>query len=408
MNIAFVILILLCVISAVIIVILSIRLSSSAAQRARLEERLAQSEKKAEAMQTLHQEMARDNEKNFRLIANEILMQQSAVLQSRNENRLSEILTPLKSDIEKFRKDVTECYSTEARERFSLQERIKELIEVNFTISREAKDLSTALRGNSKMQGDWGEMVLESILDTSGLLKDTQYFIQQQTDENGNALHGESGRGLRPDVVIKYPGETGGVLVIDSKVSLKAFVDYSNAEDPAERKRLGEQHVASVVKHINELSEKRYQDYVGKNRLEFVMMFVPNEAAYAAAMTIDPTLWQRAYDKRVLIVSPTQIIGALRLIRQLWTQDSQSRNAMEIARLSGSMYDKFAAFVEDMEKIDKSLGQARNSYDEAMKKLRNGRGNLLSRAHKLKALGIKTSHTLPQAEDEPEESTENI
>ncbi|MDE6039032.1 MAG: DNA recombination protein RmuC, partial [Paramuribaculum sp.] len=305
---------------------------------------------------------------------------------------LASLLTPLKDDIEKFRNDVNQAYSSEARERFSLQERIKELIEANNSIGREAKELATALRGNSKTQGDWGELVLETILENSGLRRGSEFTIQQTTDSSGSTLRDEQGRGLRPDVVVHYPD--GRAIIIDSKVSLTAFVDYVNTDDPQRRDHFGRLHLASVVKHINELADKNYQDHVGTRRLDFVMMFIPNESAYAAAMTLDPTLWTKAYDKRVLIVSPTQLVGSLRLINQLWSHDRQTRNAIEIAEKSGQMYDKFCGFVADMERIDKALTTTRAAYDSAIAKLRTGRGNLITRAETLRTLGVKASKRL--------------
>lgn len=191
-------------------------------------------------------------------------------------------------------------------------------------------------------------------------------------------------------------------MIIDSKVSLTAFVDYVNAEDPAEQERLGKLHLTSVMKHITELGDKNYQNYVGKEKLDFVMMFIPNEAAYSAAMTLDPTLWQKAYDRRVLLVSPTQLIGSLRLISQLWNQDRQTKNAIEIAEKSGQMYDKFAGFVADMEKIDKGLSAAQTAYSNAISKLRDGRGNLMGRAEALRKLGIKVSKRIPGSIDADE------
>ncbi|MDE7412086.1 MAG: DNA recombination protein RmuC [Paramuribaculum sp.] len=339
-------------------------------------------------------ELREITENNFKLLAHEIVATQTAAIREQNELHLSKILNPLKENIDKFRKDVNECYSNESRERFSLQERIKELIEANAAIGREARELSTALRGNSKMQGDWGEMVLETILENSGLIKGEEFEVQLTTDESGNTLRDEHGHGLRPDVTVKYPGPDGGVIVIDSKVSLTAFVDYVNAESDESRERFGKQHLASVIKHINELADKKYQDYIGKSRLDFVMMFIPNESAYAAAVTLDPSLWQKAYDKRVLLVSPTQLVGSLRLIKQLWNQDRQARNAIEIAEKSGAMYDKFVGFVTDMEKIDKALDSARNAYSDAMNKLRDGKGNLITRAEKLRELGVKSNKRL--------------
>lgn len=340
-------------------------------------------------------ELMKQTEAHFKVMAADIMKKQSDTLRDESEQRIGEMLRPLKENIERFRTEVNQCYTAESRERFSLQERIKELIETNNNIGREAKELSLALRGNSKKQGDWGELVLETILESSGLRKDEEFIVQMTTDTSGSALRDEGGRGLRPDVVVRCPD--GKSMVIDSKVSLTAFVDYVNTEDADEQDRLGKLHVASVVKHINELSEKSYQDYIGDEKLDFVMMFIPNEAAYSAAMTLDPTLWQKAYDKRVLLVSPTQLIGSLRLINQLWNQDRQTRNAIEIAEKSGQMYDKFVGFITDMEKIEKSLNQTRVAYDSAINKLRDGRGNLINRAESLRKLGIKASKRLPQS-----------
>lgn len=346
------------------------------------------------------EELMQRYEAKFRVLANEIMTRQAADMRQQNEQHLGEILTPLKENIEQFRHDVNQCYSNEARERFSLQEKIKDLIETNNNIGREAKELAQALRGNSKTQGDWGELVLENILENSGLRRDEEFMVQQTTDESGQVIRDEAGRGLRPDVVVHYPG--GKAMVIDSKVSLTAFVDYVNAEDPVQKEQFGRQHLNSVIKHINELSEKKYNEYIGLERLDFVMMFIPNEGAYAAAMTIDPTLWQKAYDKHVLVVSPTQLVGSLRLIKQLWDHDRQTRNAIEIAKKSGQMYDKFVGFVDDMEKIAKGIKSTQTAYDEAMKKLKYGTGNIISRAETLRTLGIKATKRLPSATEDDE------
>lgn len=360
------------------------------------ESRIAELQKLIDDRQHEHEERIKHQEESFALLAHNIMEQQTQALRRQSEEHIGQLLSPLKNDIENFRKEVNECYSTEARERFSLQQRIKELIEANQSIGKEARELSTALRGNTKKQGDWGELVLETILEKSGLRKDEEYTVQYGS-ENGTALRDEQGRALRPDVVVHYPGNR--VMVIDSKVSLTAFVEYVNAEDDETRESWGKQHVSSVVKHINELADKGYQDYVGTEKLDFVMMFIPNEAAYAAAMTRDNTLWQKAYDKRVLIVSPTQLVGSLRIIEQLWSHDRQTRNAIEIAEQSGKMYDKFVGFVEDMAKIDKAIQSTASAYDAAMKKLKSGTGNLIKRAEQLRALGIKAAKKLPSAEE---------
>lgn len=331
-------------------------------------------------------------ETQFKNLANEILKQNSMEFKAANEERLNQILAPLKLNLEEFKKTVTDTYNNEARERFSLQERIKELVELNQNISREAKELSEALRGNSKVQGDWGEMVLESILENSGLQKNEEYFIQATTDESGNTIRNEEGKNLRPDVVVKYPD--GRYVIIDSKVSLKAFVDYVNADDEETKKQYALRHVRSVRSHIDELARKSYQDYIGESKLDFVMMFIPNEPAYIAAMRLEPTLWQEAYDNKVLIVSPTHLVSGLRLIAQLWSRDKYTKNAIKIAEEAGKMYDKFADFTSDMEKIEKAIGSTQKAYNEAMNKLTVGRGNLVSRAQKMHSLGVKASKQL--------------
>lgn len=338
--------------------------------------------------------LSKESEMRFQNIANEILTHNSRIFKEQNETRLSEILTPLKDNIEQFKKTITDSYSNEARERFSLQERIKELIELNQSISKEAKDLTTALKGNSKVQGDWGEMILENILEKSGLEKGREYEVQVTTDDEGKTLRNNEGTALRPDVVVNYPGDRR--VVIDSKVSLRAYVNYINSETPEEQETYAKQHLASVRNHIAELRDKKYQDYVGGGKTDFVMMFIPNEAAYITAMQLDSKLWQDAYDVRVLLVSPTQLISALRLVAQLWSHDRQTRNAIEIAKAGGNMYDKFVGFIDDMYKIEKSIRQAHDNYHNAMNKLHEGKGNLVSYAEKMRTLGAKASKSLPE------------
>ena len=233
-------------------------------------------------VQRVRQEMSNE----FKVLANEILQEKSKSFSELNRERLAEVLNPLKERLEGFKKTVEETYSSEARERFSLKEQIKELVQRSETIGVEAKQLTQALRGDSKIQGDWGEMILESILEKSGLEKDREYFIQETLrDDEGHTIQSAEGRKMRPDVIIRYPGGDNRQMVIDSKVSLTAYVNYVNAETPEEAAAALKQHLASVKKHIDELSNKSYQDYVGKG--DHVMMFVPNEAAYLAAMQAD-------------------------------------------------------------------------------------------------------------------------
>lgn len=341
------------------------------------------------------QRLAEESELRFKNLANQIFTDNSRTFKEQHETRLSEILTPLKENIEQFKKTVSDSYSTEARERFSLQEKIKELMELNMSIGREAKELAVALRGNSKTQGDWGEMILENILEKSGLVRGREFTVQQTVDDEGRTLRDAEGRHLRPDVVINYPD--GRCVVIDSKVSLSAYVGWVNCDDNEERTVLGKQHIASVRAHIRELAQKDYQSYVGGGKTDFVMMFIPNEGAYITAMQLDDTLWQQAYEQRVLIVSPTHLISALKLVEQLWQHDRMAHNVLDIATAGGNMYDKFVGFVDDMLRIEKAITSTREAYDKALNKLTEGKGNLVSRAEKLKKMGAKVSKSLPSA-----------
>ena len=327
-----------------------------------------------------------ESEIRFKNLANDILQQNTASFKEQNETRLTEILAPFKDNLEQFKKVVTESYSSEARERFSLQAKIKELIDLNQTISKDAQNLALALKGNSKVQGNWGEMILESILEKSGLERGREFFVQEST-------YNDEGKRLIADVVINYPD--GRKIIIDSKVSLNAYTEIINCDDNNLLEVYKKKHIASIRNHISELNLKKYQDYLGDEKAEFVMMFIPNEAAYICAMQIDPNLWQEAYDKRVLIISPTHLISALRLIEQLWQHDRQTRNAIEIATESGKMYDKLVGFIEDLKLIEKSLTSAQNAYEKALNKLHLGKGNIISKAEKLKEMGAKTTKSLP-------------
>lgn len=355
-------------------------------------------EEKRKAEQKERDEMA---ELRFKNIATEILEANTRRFNTNSEEQLGKILSPLRDNIEQFRKTVTESYSNEARERFSLQERIKDLMELNKSIGKEARELTEALRGNSKVQGDWGEMILETILEKSGLKKGLHFTVQQTTDCDGNTLRNERGNCLRPDIVVNYPD--GRCMVIDSKVSLTAYVNLVNAENSAQTENFGKQHLNSVRQHIRELADKNYQEYVGDKKTDFVMMFIPNEAAYLTAMNLAPDLWQEAYDKRVIIISPTHLISALKLVEQLWRQDDIKRNVLSIADESGKMYDKFVGFVEDLQKIRKSFDSTSSMMDDAMKKLKTGTGNLIRRAENIKKMGAKATKALPQSMTEAEE-----
>ncbi|MDE5607653.1 MAG: DNA recombination protein RmuC [Muribaculaceae bacterium] len=364
-------------------------LQESVAKAERLQERLT-------LMESERERIDRENEQRFKLLAQQIMEANAGKFNEESRRSLADVLAPLKTDIDRFKQQVETAYNTEARERFALSERIKELVELNMTIGREAKELTRALRGDSKVQGDWGELVLETLLEKSGLVKGVHFDLQLTTDADGNVIRDSAGRMLRPDAVIYYPD--GRSVIVDSKVSLTAYIDFINAEHgSADAQAALQSHLRSVRSHINELATKNYQDFIGDRKADFVTMFIPNEGGYLAAMQADSKLWQDAYDRRVLIVSPTHLLSVLKLVEQMWRQDDMKRNVIEIAEESGKMYDKFVGFVDDMAKIDKSLTQAGAAFADAMNKLSEGKGNLVRRAEKLRSMGAKTNKRLSSA-----------
>ena len=330
----------------------------------------------------------------FQNIANKILDEKSAKFTEANKTNMEQILKPLGENISNFKKQVQETYEKENKERFSLGERVKELAELNKTISQEAKSLTQALKGESKTQGRWGEMILESILEKSGLRKGEEYFIEKQlTDEQGKPLHSDyENKKMRADAVIKYPDER--TVIIDSKVSLNAFIRYTETNDIEIQKQEIQSHVQAVKNHIDELSRKGYDDY--HQTLDFVMMFIPSEAAYIEAIKHNPNLWTYAYEKRILLINPTNLIICLKLILDLWKREYQNENALAIAERGSKLYDKFVGFIKDLEKVGNNINNAQTSYDEAYKKLSTGNDNLVRQADKLKSLGIKSRKELPE------------
>ena len=330
----------------------------------------------------------------FEKTANQILEEKSEKFSQLNQNQLKLILEPFQEKINELKNTVSETYDKEAKERFSLGEKVRELKDLNQQISEDAKQLTRALKGESKTQGNWGEMILESILEKSGLRKNQEYFLEHELrDENNKAIFSEfSGKKMRPDAVIKYPDNRN--VIIDSKVSLTAFIEMTDETNPEIFLVKQSQHLQSVKNHINQLSQKAYDDF--DKSLDFVMMFIPSEAAYIAALQAEPNLWNFAYDKRILLLSPTNLITSLKLIQDLWKREHQNRNAMEIADRGAKLYDKFVGFVDNLERIGKNIDQAKNSYNDAFKQLRSGNDNLVRQAEKLKDLGVKNKKNLPQ------------
>lgn len=358
-------------------------------ENARLKEKIGN-------VEAFNNSVREETKAQFKSLAADIFSSQSEKFKEANETRLSEILNPLKEDIKDFKRRVDDTYMNSSKERTLLGEQMKRLMELNMSIGKEARDLTEALSGNTKVQGDWGEMVLETILVKSGLVEGENYFVQRTKNDDGTQIKNDDNGRLRPDVVVALPDKK--CIVIDSKVSLTAYVNYINADNEDDRQRFGKAHLLSVRSHLKELETKRYQDFVGvgnDDRIDYVLMFIPNEHAYMAAMTLDNNLWMEAYEKRVVIISPAHVISTLRLIAQLWTRDKQTKNALKIAEEGGKLYDKFVGFVNDMQTIEQSLGKASEAYASAMSKLHTGRGCIVSKVENLKKLGAKTSKTLP-------------
>ena len=331
----------------------------------------------------------------FENLANKILEEKTEKFTALNQNNLKNILEPFQEKITDLKNRVNEAYEKENKERFSLAEKVKELALLNQQISEDAKKLTKALKGESKTQGNWGEMILESILEKSGLVKGREYFLEHELrDEDNKALFSEfSGKKMRPDAVVKYPDERN--VIIDSKVSLTAFTELVDETDVEIFQIKQNQHLQSIKNHINQLSQKAYDDY-GKS-LDFVMMFIPSEPAYIAAMQADQNLWNFAYERRILLLNPSNLITSLKLIADLWKREYQNRNSMEIAERGAKLYDKFAGFVENLEKVGRNIDQAKNVYNDAYKQLYTGNDNLIAQTQKLKSLGIKNKKELPNS-----------
>jgi DNA recombination protein RmuC len=341
----------------------------------------------------LEEEDAKLKEKNemlmlrFEKTANEIFERKTHQFRDANKESLDLILKPLKDNISDFKQRVEEIYSKENENRGALKAELNNLMELNRRITEETNNLTSALRGNSKVQGDWGEMILDTILESSNLQKGIHYTTQTNVKD-------AEGNNLRPDVILNLPD--GKRVVIDSKVSLTAYVNYCACEDEESRRRTMADHLRSVRSHVNELGRKSYQESV-LGSPDFVIMFIPTEPAFLAAVQHEDGLWDEAYRKKVIISSPTNLFGMLKIVDDLWKRDDLGRNANRIAREGAMMYDKFVGFVNTLESIGKNIDTMQGNYDKAMKQLRTGTGNLVSRAQRLSALNIKISKSLPQS-----------
>lgn len=336
-------------------------------------------------MMTRQLQDGNNNRERFTAIATEVLQANSRQFNELSRQQIAELLAPMKENLDEFRRNYTESYGHESEKRAMLQQQLNELFAINRSIGEETRRLTDALKGNAGVQGQWGEMVLENILERSGLLKGQDYEIQRTVDDSESRA--------RPDIIIRCPGNRN--IVVDSKVSISDYLRMLNATDRQSLKAAGDAHVASVRKHVAELRRKNYQDLLNGNNPDFVMMFIPHEGAYIAAMQLDSNLWQSAFDSRVIIVSPTHLVSVVKLVELMWRQDKQNRNAVEIAQTGTKILDKLANFLTDMQRINSSLEGARRAYDAAMTKL-EGRGGLRSLGETMRDKGIKAAKDLPE------------
>lgn len=326
--------------------------------------------------------------KEFENLANKIFEEKGNKFTEQNKEKLSEILNPLRDKISEFERKVEETSKESIKGNASLKEQLQMLKEMNQKITQEATNLTNALKGQSKTQGNWGEFILESILEKSGLVKGREYVVQE-------SLTSESGKRFQPDVIINLPENKS--IIIDSKVSLVGYEKFISSDDEREKQLALREHINSIRSHIKNLSGKNYQNLYQIESLDFVLMFMPIEPAFAYAVQSDASLFTDAFERNIVIVSPSTLLATLRTIASIWRQENQNKNALEIAKQSGDMLDKFTAFVDDLISVGKGLMTAKDNYDKAMNKLVDGRGNLVNRAEKIKQLGAKASKTLPSS-----------
>jgi DNA recombination protein RmuC len=326
--------------------------------------------------------------KEFENLANKILEEKTVKFTEQNKENLKNILSPLQDRIQLFEKKVEDTHKESIDYHAALRQQILGLREMNEQMSKETHNLTKALKGDSKMQGNWGELVLERVLEKSGLEKDREYFVQQShTTEDGSRVF--------PDVIINLPD--GKKMIIDSKVTLTAYERYTNEEDETLKNQHLKEHVVSINRHVEQLGNKNYQDLYQMESPDFVLLFIPIESAFAIALNVDTTLYNKAFEKNIVIVTPSTLLATLRTIDSMWANQKQQENALEIARQAGALYDKFEGFVGDLIKIGKKMDEAKIEYGAAMNKLTEGKGNLITSVEKLKKMGAKAKKSLPES-----------
>lgn len=354
--------------------------SISATERKNLEERLTTQKQELEELQ-------KKFTTEFENIATKILKENTKEFTSSNQKNMSDIMGPIKEKLMSFEKKVEETYDRELRDKISLKEEVKKLYELNSKISDEANNLTKALKGDVKKQGNWGEVVLERILERSGLTKGQEY-------DREVVMQNSQGQTIRPDVIIRLPEEKH--VIVDSKVSLVAYERYVNSIGDADAEKFQKEHIVSMKAHVKELADKHYQSSSSLNSPDFVLMFMPIESSFAMAVQYDQELFNYAWDNKIVIVSPSTLLATLRTIASIWKQEQQNRNVLEIAKQGGLLYDKFVGFVDDMIKLGKQMDTSKASYSDAMKKLYDGSGNMVRRAENIRELGAKVKKKLPQ------------
>ncbi|MEE3183050.1 MAG: DNA recombination protein RmuC [Pseudomonadota bacterium] len=360
---------------------------SSGLKLAEFKTRLEETERAFAEKEALFRQTGESLKKEFQLLANQIFEKQGEVFRVRNEAHLSTVLAPFKTQLTDFRQKVDQVYTTDAKDRASLLTEVRNLQRASEKVNEEAENLTRALKGDKRLQGNWGELVLERVLEESGLRKDHEYILQ-------HSLRNADGDIKRPDVIIHLPENKD--VVVDAKVSLIAYETAVSSDDDAAREVAIKRHVQSVRTHVNKLSEQSYDQLPGIRSLDFVLLFVPVESAFTLAMEKDPSLFTEAFEKRLVIVSPTTLMMTLRIIDNVWRYEKQNKNAQEIARRAGALYDKLRVVLEDMDQLGRNLDQASRSYDSAFARLAKGRGNLVRQVEQFRELGATVKRSIPQ------------
>ncbi|KUO64525.1 MAG: DNA polymerase V [Lutibacter sp. BRH_c52] len=371
---------------------IDIRFTQKVSEFHNLEEKLLENKAEVEKLQEKFS-------KEFEILASKILEEKSVKFTEQNKENLKNILSPLQEKIQTFERKVEDTHKESIDYHAALRQQILGLKDLNLQMSKDTINLTKALKGDSKMQGNWGELVLERVLEKSGLEKDREYFVQQ-------SFTNEEGKRILPDVVIHLPD--GKKMVIDSKVSLTAYEQFVNSDDDYEKSQFLKEHVNSLKRHIEQLSEKCYEDIYKMESPDFVLLFIPIEPAFAVALNTDNQLYNKAFERNIVIVTPTTLLATLRTIDSMWNNEKQQRNAIEIARQAGALYDKFEGFITDLTNVGKKMDEAKAEYKGAMNKLFEGKGNLIISVEKLKKMGAKSKKSLPQNIIERAEEIENL